>query len=367
MNCTIIVGAGGTGSYFIEDIVNYYNTLKVDRHIIVIDGDRVETKNLLRQGFLKIDLDKSKSEALVNRYKKIARSHVTIEAKDQFVNSVEDVVDIAKGGDYKEITIVSCVDNNMARLRLTFAMYAVRDICKVNVHFVDSGNEEWHGQTITSCLSRGKGTYLEGLYKLASEKGRNGIQKFKLKENDSKNILASIFTTKPDWVNHLTKGDHELSCDDITVSSPQNIGTNMMASKCLLMTVGMISKKEFNGGEYNFNANDNSIIRRYDGEKIEEGYESRLQELLDYVKTEQGFKEVFGDVRDEDSSSKSKKVEIKTKKKLSKKKKDGESVKEDSSVSMDLFEELDKLEVDDEDCGDFDDFLAELEDFDLFE
>ena len=293
MKCTVIVGAGGTGSYVIEDIVNYYNTLDEKNHIVVVDGDVVEEKNLLRQGFLKLDLGKSKAESLVSRYQKIARENVTIEAKNYFIGSVKDVVDIVTEDNYQMVTIVSCVDNNVARLRLTFAMYAVQEFCKVNVSLIDSGNEEWHGQTITSCLVKGKGTYLTGLYQKVNDKGFNGVQDFELQKNNIQHMLASIFTTQEDWKSKLTKGDHELSCEDVTESSPQNIGTNMMASKCLLMTLGLVVKNRFTGGEYNFNAKDNTMIRRNEGVKEEEGYGERLQELVDYIKTEQGYKDVF--------------------------------------------------------------------------
>lgn len=295
MKLVIIVGAGGTGSYFIEDVVHYFNALKGKRHIVVVDGDVVEEKNLLRQGFLKKDLHKGKAESLVSRYRKIVREDITIEAKNQFINSVEDVLEIAMEDNYSEITLVSCVDNNMARLRLTFAMYALRDVCKVEVRFVDSGNAEWHGQTITSVLAKTGETYLQGLHKEIVNKGRKGAVGYKVKGTDTKHILAGIFTTNDDWKNNLTKGDHELSCDDVTESSPQNIGTNMMAAKCLLMTMGMLERKEFTGGEYNFDASTNSLTRKYEGVQIEEGYTERLSELVDYVKTEEGFREVFGE------------------------------------------------------------------------
>lgn len=294
MHVTLIVGAGGTGSYFIEDIVHYYNALKDRRHIIVVDGDVVEQKNLLRQGFLKMDLDKGKADTLVNRYKKIVREGLTIESRNQFINTVDDVVHMVNGLDITRMTMVSCVDNNMARLRMTLAQYALHDKLKVKVEFVDSGNAEWHGQTITTVLEKNGETYLGGLYSTAFTGGRVGVREYEVRELDPKHIVASIFTTDRGWKDNLTKGDHEMSCDDVVESNPQNIGTNMMASKCLLMTLGQLDKKEFEGGEYNFNASSNSVTRRNEGLKEEEGYKDWVNSMLGYIKTKEGYNEVFG-------------------------------------------------------------------------
>lgn len=293
MKLTFIVGAGGTGSYFIDEIVNYYNVRGEEHRVIVVDGDRVEEKNLVRQGFLRKDLGVGKAECLVNRYKNIAREGLKLEYYDEFIKGVQDLVRLIGDGSYSSITLVSCVDNNMARLRLTFGVYALRDVYGCDVHFIDSGNEEWHGQTITTSLKKSGETYLEGLYDAVEDFGLSKVQEFKLKESKGKHIYASIFTKNNDWKNNLTKGDHELSCDDITESNPQNIGTNMMASKCLLMTVGMVQSGKFKGGEYVFDARTSSIGRNYDGVSVEEGYEERLKELLEYIQTEDGYKEVF--------------------------------------------------------------------------
>lgn len=296
MKLTLIVGAGGTGSYFIDEIVHYYNALNEPHAIVVVDGDVVEQKNLLRQGFLMRDLHKGKAEALVNRYNKIVREGVTIVARDEFIGSVNDVVEIATEQTYTDITLVSCVDNNMARLRLTFALYALRDICKCEVRFIDSGNEEWYGQTITSVLKKTGETYLQGLHAAVEEHGLQGAQQFQLKESNDRHILASIFTENDNWTSHLTRGDHELSCEDVTESNPQNIGTNMMASKCLLLTVSMLNRNEFVGGEFNYDANANTVTRKNDGVRMEPGYLERLKELLAYVATEEGHRDVFGQV-----------------------------------------------------------------------
>lgn len=298
MELTIIVGAGGTGSYFIEDVLHYYNVLKRPRTVVVVDGDVVETKNLLRQGFLRQDLGKGKAESLVGRYSKVVGEGIGVTAVRGFINSVDDLVKVveeARGEEkLKSVTLVSCVDNNMARLRLTIGMYALRDIYGCEVRFTDSGNTEWFGQTITSVLTRTGATYLGGLHGVVEAKGLQGVRGYKVRKSTARHILASIFTKNDNWKDNLTRGDHEMSCEDVTESNPQNIGVNMMGAKCLLMTIGMLERKEFVGGEYNYDANINNIARRHDGEQVEEGYEARLEEILAYLSTVEGYVSVFG-------------------------------------------------------------------------
>ena len=67
----IVVGAGGTGGYLIRDLARLIGTFNLqnnmDMSIIVIDGDKVEPKNLIRQNFIKSDLGKYKAEVMAAR------------------------------------------------------------------------------------------------------------------------------------------------------------------------------------------------------------------------------------------------------------------------------------------------------------
>lgn len=298
MDLTVIVGAGGTGSYFIEEVVQYYNTTGKEHVVHIVDGDRVEERNLLRQGFLRGDIDEYKAGCLVKRYRKIAGGNVTLHAHNQFVNGLWGLLGILgeDGERCKTITLVSCVDNNMARLRLMVGAYILQDKYKKEVRFIDSGNSEWTGQTITKVLkSRGK-TYLTGIYDKVHENGLEGLQEVEVGKTGKSHIYASIFTGMRDWKNRLNKGDHELSCDVVTETNPQNIGTNMMASKCLLMTLAQVHDGKFKGGEYVFDARDNHLNRNNNEVTVEEGYEKMLEEVLQYLQTTEGYAEVIGEL-----------------------------------------------------------------------
>lgn len=74
----IIVGAGGTSSWFIPKFVKILNEyshkhLSASTHfeILLIDGDTVEDKNLMRQNFIFPDIGKNKAEILAERYSPI--------------------------------------------------------------------------------------------------------------------------------------------------------------------------------------------------------------------------------------------------------------------------------------------------------
>lgn len=295
---TLVVGAGGTGSYFIKNLVHYCNTLSstVDQNILVIDGDIVEEKNLLRQGFYRNDLGFPKATTIIDRLKPITSDHVNIHAELTFLSTAQQIVDMLCSGIYanaENYTIVSCVDNNMARLRMMIGMYLLHEATGKEVRFVDSGNTEWTGQTLASVLKARKHTYLKGLYS-AILNGYDTVQNFEIQRNDSNNILYNQFTTNPDWINNLTKGDHELSCDDVTASNPQNVATNMTASSVLLTMYDRVQRKNHKGGEYIFDAKKNTFQLKNNGQAEETGYKERLVEILDYLKSPVGYREVFG-------------------------------------------------------------------------
>lgn len=64
-NKVLVVGAGGVGSWLAPML------LARGYDVIVVDGDRVEKRNLTRQNFLADDIDKYKIEALLRRYPKL--------------------------------------------------------------------------------------------------------------------------------------------------------------------------------------------------------------------------------------------------------------------------------------------------------
>jgi len=67
----VIVGCGGNGGYLIPLIARYLSQSKSEaiREIgmTLVDGDRVEEKNLVRQNFIPDELEQNKAEVMANR------------------------------------------------------------------------------------------------------------------------------------------------------------------------------------------------------------------------------------------------------------------------------------------------------------
>ncbi|WP_460271219.1 ThiF family adenylyltransferase [Bacillus sp. NEAU-Y102] len=279
---TVVVGAGGTGSYVMPNLTNLYHTDTNDNCIVLIDGDVVEEKNLLRQGFLRKDLNGNKAEVLAKRYG-VAYPDLGIYYSTGFVNDVSAVLGVVDTfSEVDEVVLVSCVDNNYARLRLLLAQFQIFDKYGCDVHFIDAGNEEWHGQVIPCSLYSGN----ENPLKLQGNRvtfhaGACGGH-----------ALDSIFVGIENWRTKLTRGDHELSCDEVTVSHPQNIGTNMMSAATVVKAVQQVTQK-VKVAEIRFNSRSNkfSVGTGSTSEQLVE----RLEDICRFVNEEDT--NIFGDSR----------------------------------------------------------------------
>lgn len=254
---SIVVGSGGTGSYLVPSLLSYFKGISTrlndENHILLIDGDIVEEKNLLRQGFLTSSLNQSKSEAIYNMYKD-GYPDFNLYYEDKFLLFADELVNYVKKhiDDLDEVLLFSCVDNNFARLRMLVGQQLIKqEFPDLSVTFVDSGNEEWHGQSIVSHLPSGTLPVINML------KG-----KLTLVEENYCDTVDNIFVRMNDWENHLDKGEHELSCDIVAVSHPQNIGTNMVAATAMVSVLDKVLKQD-DIKNIQFNASKNTI-KAYD-------------------------------------------------------------------------------------------------------
>lgn len=269
---TIVIGAGGTGSYFIPNIVRQYNNAFIDNKIIVLDGDHLEERNLLRQGFFKNVIDFSKSEAMYKMHGK--HTNTFIDCRTQFLNSADELLNIVAEQtiEFQEIVLVSCVDNNLARLRLLLGQQLIKEAYPdKRVLFADSGNEEWFGQTLLSFMDFNDKAFI-------SFKNNEFTL---IKENINENTFDTLFAHITDWKNHLTRGDHELSCDDVVESAPQNIATNMMASNVLLFSINKaLNKQVISNVYFDCKMNLTKELEKSNREVLETFFEELVEYLL---------------------------------------------------------------------------------------
>jgi len=126
-----VVGCGGTGGFAAESLSRL---LPGYADLVLVDYDRVEERNLLRQNFYREDLGRFKSETLAHRLaKKFDRpvGYSTLPVA---------MTQLAFPG-----LVIGCVDNGLARRDIA---RAVKEMTHDWSWWVDAGNGENYGQVL---------------------------------------------------------------------------------------------------------------------------------------------------------------------------------------------------------------------------
>lgn len=115
------IGAGGNGGYLVQRLSKLLYALSQKGGFRfsykIVDGDRVEPSNLLRQPFIEQDLFQPKAQALAERYENAYG--IPIFYKNAFVETVEDIENLflteqAQFSIHIPV-LIGCVDNNATR------------------------------------------------------------------------------------------------------------------------------------------------------------------------------------------------------------------------------------------------------------
>lgn len=236
MNLTIMIGAGGTGSYVLPMLIERYESQSQDNLIAVIDGDILEERNLNRQAFYLSDIGLNKAEALVGHYRD-ADLKTQIVQTNGFITSLHHLIKYVKvltsvHTDINTITLLCCADNNMVRYRMELAVHYLLNIPTItSVEYVDSGNSELSGQVLYTRYRQGDTEFQD-----------DGTIKIYRGESDS------IFARMPEEIfeDKLTFADFELSCDIVSESAPQNIATNQLAAYYMIEALDTCKSYSFN-------------------------------------------------------------------------------------------------------------------------
>ena len=130
-----VVGCGGTGGFVAESLCRILPERAV---LLLIDPDRVEERNLLRQNFYITDLGKYKSEALAHRL--AARFNRPVAYSTLPVSMVKGTHNI----------IIGCVDNGLARGSIAeiASPRGYQAQSSLSGWWVDAGNAENYGQIL---------------------------------------------------------------------------------------------------------------------------------------------------------------------------------------------------------------------------
>ena len=233
-----VLGAGGTGTYFIKEFSRYIASLKnppVADRMFVMDGDTVEKKNLDRQAFLPEDVGFKKSSVIAD-----VINHTLFEDGNmEWVSVPSYLTDLSQLSIIPTSTmeataewferrnhclnipfIFSCVDNHAARLLLEEYFNS-----QVNCILFDSANEFDNGECVFAAKMGGK-------------------------------VIAPV---RSHYFPDIKTGDlrpvTEMSCTELNTVAPQHIFTNMYAALQLLTQAAkLIEDGSFSGGYSSFNS-----------------------------------------------------------------------------------------------------------------
>ncbi len=126
----VMIGAGGTGGHIAPHIYRLLHTLDRPCRFLIIDGDIVEEKNLVRQNFIAADLGRGKAQVLAERYS--AAFGMECEYIPEYMEDEARLVQLVTPGFfhgevgfnhgqmfvdrfYELAILIGCVDNNKSR------------------------------------------------------------------------------------------------------------------------------------------------------------------------------------------------------------------------------------------------------------
>lgn len=202
----VIVGVGGTGSLLARDIPKLL--IGSNHLMILVDGDKVEKKNMVRQSYQEHDIGEYKAVALASKinsfYGDICEAINTYITKDELLTKLQDSYD-----DYVPV-ICGCVDNDATRKILEYTFNTLDDCI-----YLDSANEKYEGNVYVTAKADGK---------------KIGI------------LRSEVYDLSLD----LHPSDK--SCQELAANNIQFLMTNAKMATCLLEHISAIVSNELKEG-----------------------------------------------------------------------------------------------------------------------
>ena len=220
----IIVGAGGTGTYFLKEFSRFIAGNECAKRIegmYILDGDSVEKKNLARQCFLEEDIGRNKASVMAEVLNEAFE--LSFVSFNQYLTDKETLKEIMKSHySYAKHTIpviISCVDNHGCRLLLEEYFKESKDCI-----YYDSANEYDTGEVVFAYKFGGK-------------------------------VVGPVRSHYfPGMKHEDTRSREEMSCEELNAVAPQHIFTNMKAANLLLTGVANLLSGIVTPGFSYFNA-----------------------------------------------------------------------------------------------------------------
>ena len=193
----IVVGAGGTGTYFLKEVSRYLAAADREKiaRMLIVDGDTVERKNLSRQAFTSDDIGRNKAEVMAEVLNECFG--LTWQAVTEYLTELEQMMPFVARDSIP--VVIGCIDNHGARLLLE-EFFKSQKTCI----YMDAANEFHSGECVFSAKVAGT------VY----------------------SPCRSYFF--PDMLDGDTRGRSEISCEELNNSAPQHILANMASGLQLL-------------------------------------------------------------------------------------------------------------------------------------
>jgi PRTRC genetic system ThiF family protein len=160
-----VIGAGGTGSFVMGDLVALDHYLKASGRpglqVTLYDDDVVTEANIGRQNFSSSDIGEYKSIALVEKYNRYAGLNW-----DAFTDKVDEETELCYN------IVISCVDTIEARKKIIKNFNLVHKIGDLHKKFllIDCGNGYDFGQVIVTRFNGKDKTFIDHFPKIKENK-----------------------------------------------------------------------------------------------------------------------------------------------------------------------------------------------------
>lgn len=269
----VCIGAGANGSHFfrnlLQDMATYNQgerkSFITNTIVTIVDGDRVEEKNLSNQLFDKEDIDIYKVDALAERY----GTHYGIDVRSisEYVTAIDEVDKVFGAQSDRLPILIGMVDNNRTRMLLHEYFYNEK---VTDLLYVDTGVE---GIILPQELEE------DPLAKQKIESsGFSGQVVCGFKQNGQV-FLPPIADVYPTILADEESVFPTQSCGDLIINNPQRCATNKMAAQ-LTNTVlnNIFHTREIFQEEIIFNARFGSAQTRFISMQTEREYKNFFKE-----------------------------------------------------------------------------------------
>lgn len=239
----VIYGVGGTGSRIVPALAQLISKLPtmISPEMVLVDFDVVEAKNLERQNFASVDVNKNKAAVLAARYSKAY--NVKITPIEVAAGTPEYIEALRMFGVYERLCgpalHIIAVDSANARRQILSSAMQMQSSSQHSSIVVDCGNEDIFGQVsyfTTASAQAECAMEMETVY--------NWYQGVIPEQ-----LVIPELPMDPDYYANMVDGQSTRSCADLDQTLAIN---NLMAAMAIAISQNILMGKPMNFGRVSF-------------------------------------------------------------------------------------------------------------------